>query len=478
MEDRWEKHPLKIKIKAIEKMIRHENDLITNSREQLNLLNSFATISTTQTQRDKQVGAINIESWAQALSFLAKERLSYQEKIRISEDTLEKLSKQKNKLSNEYYRIYNAGKKSGYEVEVSYISKPGEKVQLILDYLVTGVSWTGLYDLRGSSEGGKFRLITYAKIKQSTGEDWTRAQITVSTARPNSSISPGILEPWRIQGANLAQPREPGRRGMGGESDSLPVTTSSDSQATNSSDTSVFTFTLPARETITSDNSEHRVILMQSDLRGAISHVAIPSLSSFVFLKAQIKNSSGMPILWGNINIFLDENFVGSTTLPSGALAGEDFEIFLGADERMQIKRKLIRGDILDTGIFSKKVEVINQWQIEVTNYSKKDRSLEILDQYPIPADPNLVTKFLGSSREDLNKNANGILSWKLLLKSGQMQKFDFSYSIELPRETWDQMQKSFAPNDAKYKINDDMQNNAPSKNLRKQYNLEQMLQK
>jgi hypothetical protein len=144
----------------------------------------------------------------------------------------------------------------------------------------------------------------------------------------------------------------------------------------------------------------------------------------------------------------------------------------------MQIKRKLIRGDILDTGIFSKKVEVINQWQIEVTNYSKKDRSLEILDQYPIPADPNLVTKFLGSSREDLNKNANGILSWKLLLKSGQMQKFDFSYSIELPRETWDQMQKSFAPNDAKYKINDDMQNNAPSKSMRKQYNLEQMLQK
>jgi len=242
------------------------------------------------------------------------------------------------------------------------------------------------------------------------------------------------------------------------------------------------TVRIPTRESIKSDYSEHRVKLNEGKLMAKMSYIAVPSLSKYVFIKARIKNSGKIPLVPGDMSLFLDGNFVGNTSLSSHTAVGEEFDIFLGPDQRLQIKRKLIKGDIVGSGVFNKKVQLVNKWQIEVANYSKKKRQVIVYDQYPVPADPNIATKLVGSSLKNVKKDANGILKWTLYLRPGSKEKFDFSYTISLPEKVWNKFlhsQKAIQlKKSQKNKIYRQMEDNESPAEAKQMYSIEQMFTK
>ncbi len=422
-------HPLRARIKSLETDIRSESDRQLNFREQLKVLASMGQISGSERDRRPDV---NLAAWADTLRFLEKTRMDYLEKIQRSEERITSLKKELGAASEQWNRILQSQKRSSQEIDVVMTSS-GSGGTAALDYTVSGVSWNGIYDLHGSSEGGDFRLESRASVRQSTGEDWKGVQLTLSTARPQQGMSPGALSPWRISGSNLwTMDRETGRNEAGEE-------TSTGTRG-DSSDSASAVFVLPARESIPSDNSEHRLTLQTSTLKGTVTHVAVPSLTSAVYLRAAFKNTSSMPLVWGRMNIFLDGGFAGSAP-PPGAAAGEEFEMYLGQDQRMSAKRVLLRGDVTGTGILSSKVQIQNQWQIEIANHGKKSVQVVVYDRYPIARDPNISTKFLGSSRTDLKPDPNGILVSTLNVAPAKSEKFDFGYSLEVTQEVWQRLQ-------------------------------------
>lgn len=463
-------HPLRARLEKIQSDLRAESDRNQSYQEQLKLLGSFAALSTAGTDKEARAGAIRVDGWNDAVRFLEEKRLFYREAIRKSDVRRAELQKEENRVREQMQR--SAGRRAAFVVEVA-ASGRGE---ITLEYIVTGVAWRTVYDLRGSSDGGDFALESQAVVRQSTGEDWNQVKVSLSTARPAAGTSPGALRPWRVTTRALSMPDSDDRKNEAqsnrNEEDGQPSSGSSDT-----GDSSSFTADLPRRETIAADNADHRVSLARADLKGTVTHVAIPSVSSYVYLRARIRNSGNFPLLGGSMNLFVDGMFVGSTNAPRAAV-GSEFDVYLGADQRMQIRRTLLKGDIADAGILSKKVAIENQWQIEVANYTKKARHVIVLDQFPVPADPGLSTKFIGSSRSDVSADANGILTWKMELKPGESQKFDFSYNLELPREAWDRlMAVNKQPATGKGRAQDALEENAPEK-PRKMYNIEQMLSK
>ncbi|HRP68136.1 MAG TPA: DUF4139 domain-containing protein, partial [Turneriella sp.] len=161
------------------------------------------------------------------------------------------------------------------------------------------------------------------------------------------------------------------------------------------------------------------------------------------------------------------------------AAVGEEFDVFLGPDQRMQLKRTLKRGDVEKSGLFGSKVEIINQWEIEVANFTKKPRQVLVYDQYPISADPNIATRYNGASRNEDTKDANGILSWKIDLKAGEKTKFDFTYALTFPKETWERFSQGY--NNEEAQVQQFYQNSSSKKNVpaaQRSYNLEKMLRK
>ncbi|MBI3395779.1 MAG: mucoidy inhibitor MuiA family protein, partial [Spirochaetia bacterium] len=469
-------HPLRQKLKRVQSDLRVEEDRLANFREQIKLLNTFGQHATSQSDRDVRQNAIRLETWADVLKFMEEKRRDYQEKIRKAESRLQELRKEEAVLNDQTGRMNMASRRAQIEVEVTCAGTPGDEVKVTLEYLVTGVSWQGIYDLYSTSEGPDFRLESRAAVKQSTGEDWTNVSLSISSARPSSGTSPGVLRPWRITGGGIS-PAQAGKTGNSAGDNEESHDRPDNADMSDASETSTFTVQLPGRETIASDNSEHRIVISRSELKGAVTLVAVLSLSTFVYLKARLRNTTGMPLLWGTVNTFVDGSFTGSAALARRAAVGEEFEVFLGPDQRLVVKRTLMRGDVAGTGILSKKVEIQNQWEIEVANFTKKPRRVLVLDQFPITGDPLISTKFGGSSRTDVKTDANGMLTWNLEVRPGESQKFDFSYSMEIPTEIWDRLERRLKEADAKRGMNQQNDEELPSKSKR-MYNLEKMFMK
>lgn len=484
--DEWLEHPLKKKMEKLEAQIRAESDQIGNYRDQLRTIDSMMKLTTSQSDREARLNALNVDSWEKALSFLEEKRLTYQGKIRQSDEKVEKLRRELTRVTLQFNTETQSARNSSTEVEVSYAGAGQNNSKIELEYMVGNVSWNGVYDLRGSAEGNEFQLVSHAIIRQSTGENWKNVAVTLSTAKPATAMSPGILQPWRVSGSNFFGSRPETKRASG----KISATASADREeggepaaepadVADTVDTTTVSITLPGRENIQSDNSDHRVTLNTAPLKGALTHVAVPALSNYVYLKARLKNTSAAPVV-GTLNAFLDGSFVGAITLKTPAAVGEEFDVFLGVDQRMQVKRTLKRGDVENSGLFGGKVEVLNQWEIEVSNFTKKPRQVVVYDQFPVSADPSISTKFIGSSRADLQKDANGMLIWKIDIKSGEKIKYDFSYSLTFPKDTWENFTRGYdaASSTKEEQYYENLSNKPAAAPAQRKYNLEQMLQK
>lgn len=200
-------------------------------------------------------------------------------------------------------------------------------------------------------------------------------------------------------------------------------------------------------------------------------------------LRARLSNTTGMPLLGGPVAVFLDGNFVGTSAFSHLASAGEAFEVYLGPDQRLQVKRSLVRGDVEAIGIFSKQVRITNQWAIELANYSGRARQIVVHDQYPVSADPSIETELVGTSRSADRKDGNGLLAWRIDVPPGRRERFDFTYSLSVPRPMWERFEQQQTLDEAQRAAGQAVaQDASPAAAMparaRRMYNLESMIQK
>jgi uncharacterized protein (TIGR02231 family) len=441
-EKEWRNHPLKLELDRIDQALQQERDRITNLQEQLRFLGSLGSVTANQSERELRTGTVKTDGWRKAADFLEERRAAYQLKTRQASLALQRLALDREEAQNKLNEAMVARRRSPVEVEVGYAGRAGSGAVVTLEYAVTNVSWTPLYDLRGSAEGGAFQLVSSAAIRQSSGEAWENVKLTLSTARPAVGTAPGMLEPWRLTQRSLAPPVAPPRRNLSSDNNQ---NFGPGAQTATASGSTTMAVDLPGRETIVSDNADHRVVLRQGRLATRLTHVTIPLLTPQVFLRARLQNSTGIPLLHGTVNLFLDGNFVGTSTFNNLAAAGEEFDIYLGPDQRLQVKRTLIRGDVEGSGLFSKKVTVKNQWQIELANFSGRPRQVVVLDQFPISGDPSIEAAFAGATRAPDRRDANGLLRWTVDVQHGRRERFDFSYTLTVPRPLWDRLEAQAA---------------------------------
>jgi uncharacterized protein (TIGR02231 family) len=496
-EREWLTDPLKLAVDQLEQKLNAERDRLANFTEQLRLLGNLAALTTAQSDHELRLGTIKTDGWKAAVEFMEDRRGGYQVKIRAANLLVQNLQRERDEAARKLSEAMTARRRSAFEVDVTYHGKPGVEGEVSLEYTVTNVSWTPLYDLRGSAEGGTYYLVSNANIRQTTGEAWEDVSMTLSTARPAVGTAPGMLQAWRVTAGSLTPPGGSARRAGGADSraeDNAPA----ESAAGAALASTTLTVQLPGRETIASDSADHQVTLKTSKLAANLLHVAIPSLTAQVFLRARLNNGTGIPLLLGKVSVFLDGNFVGTSAFSHLAAAGEDFDIYLGPDQRLQVKRTLLKGDVEGSGVFAKKVTITNQWQIEIANYSGKSRQLLIQDQFPVSADPSIETKFMGASRMVDYKDANGLLTWRFDVAPSKREHFDFAYALTLPRAMWDRFEQQQVENErqrererSQYNFDADpsaadLSKSPPSPSpaaaappkARQMYNLEQMIQR
>ena len=240
---------------------------------------------------------------------------------------------------------------NSFAYEVIATCQGGAVAELRISYLVTGAGWTPLYDLDARDGGKSVTLSTYASVRQSTGEDWRQARLTLTTADPTIHATPPQLIPLDVR----AQPRDPPRRQAVSRAEAVPVAdqvapgAAAARAALPASDQGLSVrLAPPAPADVPGDGTTVRILAASLALPGRPLLRAIPRASEAVYRVVELANRAPFPLLPGPMKVFRDGSFAGSQPLGRVVPRGATLAVSLGLEERVAIRRIVLRGDRRD----------------------------------------------------------------------------------------------------------------------------------
>ncbi len=392
------------------------------------------------------------DKWIKMVNFYREKLSSLNDEFRSVNKKITDITREINRINREIQSIGSQQNKSVKQIEVLVTAVAKGKATLDVGYLVAGPTWVPDYTVHVDDTDKSASLMYKAVVYQSTGEDWTGVELSLSTARPALGGKFPELAPWYINvynpvfsrsGSSGAKPETAPmmskKAALEMTADKLPQSKMSYAQAAPRTGLTSVVFNLSGTNSVESDNQGHTVTVALITMPAEFIYSSTPKLSPFVYVQAKVTNTSAFPLLAGQTHIFSGGNFVAKTSLKTIA-PGEDFKINLGIDEGFTIKRKLLNRTESTSGFFSKKTKILYTYSIEITNNKPSDRKITVWDQLPISRNSTIVVRLLKphytKDLPTLRKNEYNYLEWIKTIASGKTEKIPFSFSIEYPKGT------------------------------------------
>ncbi|MCI0520368.1 MAG: mucoidy inhibitor MuiA family protein [Chloroflexi bacterium] len=351
------------------------------------------------------------------------------------------------RLKKELEQLASARPRERYCAVVEVEALTSGELSVELHYLVVGASWQPLYDLRLLEEDGAEALeVGYlAQVSQQTGEDWTGAALTLSTARPALAGVLPELKPVYLRVLPPPRPPVPATRSFTQDASfgevmpapametqgALPVFEAEAAAAAVESEGVAVTYTLPAAANIPSDGAPHKVTVARFRLTPRLDYVSAPRLVEAAYRRARAANDSPYTLLEGAANLFAGEEFIGASTLKMAAPGGE-LELFLGVDDRLKVQRKLKRSEV-DKSLIGGKRRAHRAYEITLENLSPAAARLTLHDQFPVAQHEDIKVRLDSAEPKPAKQSELNLLEWELSLAPGEKKTVRFDFSIETP---------------------------------------------
>ncbi|HXC02708.1 MAG TPA: mucoidy inhibitor MuiA family protein [Opitutaceae bacterium] len=453
-------------ITALEKKVRLLDDRGAVLDHQRTLLGKIEDAVAAPPAKDTAAPRPSFDDWQKLLAFaddnrskFAAEQQSLDEQRQALQDQITAAGAQLGNLT----RKADPGH-SNKTVTVHVAAASAGSLDLTLAYAVPGASWTPTYDARLHSDEHTVELTYFGLVRQSTGEDWKDIALTLSTAEPSLGGEAPELNPWIV---DVVKP-EPAPTSASGGDDTIVIekfqVSAAPSRGYSASETMAgsridrkasynaasvdntvtsASFTIPVAATIPSDNTAQKVGIATATLDAKLQYQSTPRALEAAFLSASAADSTDYPLLAGDVNAFLDDSFVATSSLKT-VMPGAKFELAFGADEGIAIKRKVVNRFTEDTGLISKGKRVTYEFLVTITNNKKTAQHIVLKDLVPVSRNEKLVVKLLTPAEGDLSTadepkeaslEAEGKLVWRLDLKPGEKRELPLKFSVEYPSD-------------------------------------------
>jgi len=427
-------------IQAYEQLLKKKEGIITN-------LEAF-TASTEKTEL--QQGVLKFQELKQLTDYgltkhqeYVKEGLDLQDRRTAAEKQLGLLERTRAEVTRSYSREQR-------EALVHLTKDSAEPVTVTLRYLVNNVSWSPQYNLRAAEERDSVRVEYNALVRQMSGEDWTGAQLTLSTAQPSFSAEPPVIDPLKVTlgqaqvleeakvrelvFSNVAQRNtkqtelqqrqqvQADLNFIAAQSQFLELTQKADfvragrEKARRVEGVSA-TYKLSQPVSLASRTDEQILQITAVDVPSKAYYVAAPVLTDFVYEEAAATNTSSYVFLPGSYDSYLNGEFVGKGDLELIA-GGEDFKVGFGADPQVQVTKTLVSKSERTEG--GNRVSEF-EYKLEMANFRENDIALRLMDRIPYSTGSAIQVK-LAKAAPELSKDTEyrktgykkGLLQWDL----------------------------------------------------------------
>jgi len=201
------------------------------------------------------------------------------------------------------------------------------------------------------------------------------------------------------------------------------------------------TFRIPVTVSVPGNNTSQKVAINVGRLMATLQFQSTPKMLEAAFLNANAANTTEYPLLAGPMNTYLDDTFIAASSLKT-VMPGEKFDLALGVDDGIAVKRRLVNRFTEDTGLTSKTRRTTYEILITITNNKKTTEQVAFKEPTPVSRDEKIVVKLQTPQEKDIGTPASpkevtreedGKLVWRVGLKPGEKRDFPLKVSIEHP---------------------------------------------
>jgi hypothetical protein len=143
-------------------------------------------------------------------------------------------------------------------------------------------------------------------------------------------------------------------------------------------------------------------------------------------------------------NIFVEATANDQVKALEDQLKSLQFELALGVDDGIHVKRRIINRFTEDTGLTNKSRRVTYEIVVSLTNNKTTTERVVFKEPTPLSRDEKIVVKLLtprekevGSlaTPKEVTREEDGKLVWRVNLKPGEKRDFSLKLSVEHPGE-------------------------------------------
>jgi uncharacterized protein (TIGR02231 family) len=414
-------------------------------------LGAFLEFSQTQIPKEIQTRLPAVEDLENTLAFLDTGFGEIYAGLQTLDIEIKKLDAEIKALEEELQARKGAAKANAKVIAIQFNAAKSQHIRVETQYLVQHAGWSPLYKVSVSSGFDAIDMTMFAKITQKSGENWRSASLSVSNVIPLRGVRLPSLSSWIL---DIPRPlARVARRSGAVAQKSVPGAMMAD-EATEVekgpeeaafAETEVrrlslsFEYILPQPVDIESRDTETVLPLFTKNLQGTVSHFTIPQKSLRTYLVARI--SADSELLPGPLNVYFGGRYVGKTLLAEKR-AGEGFELALGADREVTVKREKIRDKVKETAFFGKveRDTVVREvaYKMTVENLKSVSATVKVLDNIPVSRTDRIELKDIVITPEPAVKNFNdreGVMLWNLDLAPSEKREINIAFVVSYPKE-------------------------------------------
>lgn len=455
------------RVKELQDLIQDVSDKLTveASNEQViadqkEFLNSLKLYAGEQLPKDLVTRMPTTIELGDMMKFIGTTR----EGLELASDEIRKKTRALNlelqKLQTELAGLNSGGAKLKRSIVVDVECLQSGNLTVNVSYMLNGAYWSAVYDAHSMITKNQVELISSANVKQSTGEDWKDVTLTLSTAQPSIGGRMPYVAPWILsenavypqRGRALAMMNKAmvsdaavqyeafGAASEGSMAAAPAVEEAQFSYAQSASSGVSVTYQIARPVTILSDGSESKLPINSQTLKADFEYSAYPKESQYAYLGSRVINASDIQLLAGPVNLFLDNEFVGKSSIDAIS-PGQDFDLYLGVDENVKVKREQLERKVDDTligGIQSPNRKTMFKYKLSVENFTAKDIAFKLFESMPVSSNDRIKVKISDVSLVPVVKDwkdRKGVWLWELKLAPKAKQEVYYSFTVEHPRE-------------------------------------------
>lgn len=405
----------------------------------------------------KDVPRPELAQFTNSLAYLTEQKTKLIAERTTLDEQREDLNQRISTAQSQLNELRGADRRAYQTVTVRVSAPQAGNLDVALSYTVPGASWSPSYDARLLSGERAVALSYFGVVRQNTGEDWSEVALTLSTARPGLGGAAPTLSTWSLDVLNpllLRQALEKAeRREYSAKAAPAPTAAgamnlqllTSEPPPPELKDAALASATLEAGATsaafkvalaasVPSDNSPQKVPIISTRLNANPEYLTVPKRLATAYLTAKVVNSSDFPLLAGAMNVFLDGTFVATSSLRT-VMAGEKFDLALGADEAISVKHKRVNQFTEDTGLTRSGKRITYEYLITVQNNKRTAERVIVADQLPLSRNEKIVVRQLSPDAQELKPTDQGALKWTLDLKPGEKRELTVKFAVEFAND-------------------------------------------